>query len=113
MLVTQKALSVLEFDKIRETLSTYAPTEGAREKALSLLPSEYYDVVVKRQTETADARRMINCKGYPPFVGDVGVADAVGRTEKGAPLSPRELMMIASVLRGARLFVEYIEANRK
>ena len=111
MLVTQKALSVLEFDKIRETLSTYAPTEGARTKALSLLPSEYYDVVVKRQTETADARRMINCKGYPPFVGDAGVADAVGRTEKGAPLSPRELMMIAAVLRGARLFVEYIEAK--
>lgn len=111
MLVTQKALSVLEFDKIRETLSTYAPTEGARAKALSLMPSEYFDVVVKRQTETADARRMIACKGYPPFVGDAGVADAVGRTEKGAPLSPRELMTIAAVLRGARLFVEYSETK--
>ena len=111
MLVTQKALSVLEFDKILETLSTYAPTEGARQKALSLLPSEYYDVVVKRQTETADARRMIASKGYPPFVGDDGVADAVGRTEKGAPLSPRELLAIASILRAARLFVEYIEAK--
>ena len=111
MLVTQKALSVLEFDKIRETLSTYAPTEGARAKALSLLPSEHYDIVVKRQTETADARRLIACKGYPPFVGDEGVADAVGRTEKGAPLSPRELLTVASVLRGARLFVEYIEAK--
>lgn len=111
MLVTQKALSVLEFDKILETLSTYAPTEGARAKALSLLPSEHYDIVVKRQTETSDARRIIACKGYPPFVGDEGVSDAVGRTEKGAPLSPRELLTIASVLRGARLFVEYIEAK--
>lgn len=111
MLVTPKALSVLEFDKIQKTLSTYAPTEGARVKALSLLPSEYFDVVVKRQTETADARRMIACKGYPPFVGDEGVADAVGRTEKGASLSPRELLAIASILRGARLFVEYIETK--
>ena len=63
MLITQKTLSVLEFDKIRQQLSLHAPTEGARARALSLMPSEYYDVVALRQQQTADARRLINTKG--------------------------------------------------
>ena len=109
MLITQKTLSVLEFDKIRQQLSLHAPTEGARARALSLMPSEYYDVVALRQQQTADARRLINSKGYPPFVGDEGVEDAVGRAEKGAILSPRELLLVGGILRGARLFSDYIE----
>lgn len=111
MLVTQKALSVLEFDKIREQLSLHAPTDGARAKALSLMPSEYYDVVVRRQRETADARRLIACKGYPPFVGDAGVEEAVGRAEKGATLTPRELLSVATVLRSARHLIEYCDGK--
>ena len=111
MLVTQKALSVLEFDKIREQLSLHAPTEGARAKALSLMPSEYYDIVARRQEETADARHLISCKGYPPFVGDEGVEEAVGRAEKGATLAPRELTCIASVLRAARHLIEYNDSK--
>ena len=109
MLVTQKTLTALEFDKIRELLSAHAPTEGARAKALSLMPSEHYDVVLLRQKQTEDARRLIAAKGYPPFVGDAGVEDAVGRAEKGATLSPRELLAIGGILRAARHFSDYIE----
>ena len=111
MLVTQKTLSALEFDKILHQLSSFAPTPGARAKALSLLPSEHYDVVLLRQKQTADARRLIATKGYPPFVSDEGVGDAVGRAEKGAILSPRELLSVGAVLRGARLFTDYFESK--
>ena len=111
MLVTQKTLSALEFDKILRQLSSHAPTPGAVAKALSLLPSEHYDVVLLRQKQTEDARRLIAAKGYPPFVSDEGVADAVGRAEKGAILSPRELLSIGAVLRGARLFTDYFESK--
>ncbi len=109
MLVTQKTLTALEFDKIRELLSAHAPTEGARAKALSLMPSEHYDVVLLRQRQTEDARRLIAAKGYPPFVGDAGVEDAVGRAEKGATLSPRELLAIGGILRAARHLTDYID----
>ena len=111
MLVTQKTLSALEFDKILRQLSSHAPTPGAVAKALSLFPSEHYDVVLLRQKQTEDARRLIAAKGYPPFVSDEGVGDAVGRAEKGAILSPRELLSIGAVLRGARLFIDYFESK--
>lgn len=107
MPVTQKNLEALEFDKIREQLSLCAPTDGARARALSLFPSAEYDEVVLCQRQTADARRLLAVKGYPTFVGDGGVEEAVGRAEKGAPLSPRELLSIAHLLRGARAMIDY------
>ncbi len=109
MLFTQKTLSALEYDKILLQLASHAPTEGARHRALSLMPEDEYEIVLRRQSETADARRLIGSKGYPPFTSDEGVMDAIGRAEKGATLSPRELLAIAGVLRAARHFVEYLE----
>ena len=113
MLATQKTLTALEFDKIRELLASHAPTAGAAAKALSLMPSEHFDVVELRQKQTEDARRLLNAKGMPPFAGDAGVNEAVGRAEKGATLSPRELLSIAGVLRGARLLTEYVEGEEE
>ncbi len=109
MLFTQKSLLALEYDKILLQLASHAPTEGARHRALSLMPEDEYEIVLRRQSETADARRLIGSKGYPPFTSDEGVMDAIGRAEKGATLSPRELLAIAGILRAARHFVEYLE----
>ena len=109
MLFTEKTLSALEYDKIRHRLSSFAPTAGARARALSLMPDDDYETVVLRQKETADARYLIATKGYPPFANDEGVMDAVGRAEKGATLTPRELLAISGVLRAARHFLDYID----
>lgn len=112
MLYTQKTLTALEFDKICLQLSQFAPTEGAKNRALSLTPTDDPEMVARRQRRTADARRLIAVKGYPPFVSDGGAEDAVARAEKGAVLSPRELLTVASVLRAARLFSDYINTDR-
>ena len=109
MLFTQKTLSALEYDKILTRLSSFAPTAGAAARALSLMPSDDYETVLRRQGETADARRLIAVKGFPPFAGDEGVMDAIGRAEKGATLLPRELLAIAGILRAARHCIEYME----
>ena len=63
MLYTQKSLSTLEYDKVIDMLASRALTEGARARALSLLPSADYDVVCERQRRTADARRLLVRKG--------------------------------------------------
>ncbi len=111
MLVTEKSLEALEFDKIRIRLASYAPTPGAAARALSLMPSEDIDEVMLRQSRTEDARRLAAAKGYPPFVAAEGVEDSVGRAEKGATLSPRELLGIASLLRAARQCAEYADSK--
>ena len=112
MLYTEKTLRTLEFDKIREMLAAVALTEGARELALSLTPSSDIDEVVLRQRRTTDSKRLMNIKGMPPF-GDVKDMETIcDRADKGAILTPRELLDVANVLRTSRSLLEYIKVNK-
>lgn len=113
MLYTQKTLETLEYDKVIAMLAERAPTPGARARALSLLPSDDYEVVLRRQAYTADALRLLRAKGYPAFCGAGDeVLSAVDRAEKGATLTTRELLGIASLLSAARGLVDYHKSNR-
>ncbi len=112
MLYTQKTLTALEYDKIRERLADLAPSAGARARALSLLPSDDYEEVCLRQRRTADARHLIAVKGVPPFCPQEDVTAAAERAEKGATLAARELLEVAGVLRAARGLVDYLSINR-
>lgn len=107
MLYTQKTLSTLEYDKVIALLADRALTEGAKAMALTLTPSDDFDTVFLRQRKTADAKRLLATKGYPPFSGIKDIRDAVERAEKGATLSARELLQIAAVLSTARALDDY------
>jgi DNA mismatch repair protein MutS2 len=80
--------------------------------ARRLSPSDDIHVVLRRLRHTTDARRMCDAKGMPSFgmVKDVG--EACERAEKGAILTPRELLDIAGVLRTARILLDYGTTNR-
>ena len=112
MSFSNKAVSTLEFNKIREMLADCAATEGAKARALSLMPSSDYDEVIMRQTRTADAKRLINAKGYPSFVAPESVIGSADRAYKGAVLSPRELLDISALLRSARSMLDYISTDK-
>ena len=109
---TAKTLSTLEFDKITELLAEMAPTEGAAAKARALAPSDDYDVIVMRQARTDDAKRLINAKGYPTFSAPDSVLSSADRAYKGATLSPKELLDIASLLYSARMMRDYINTDK-
>ena len=112
MLFTQKTLKTLEFDKIVALLAELCSTEGAKALALSLAPSSDYDTVIMRQTKTFDAKRLINSKGYPHFYAEESVPAAAERAYKGAVLSQRELLNVASLLRSARMCFDYINTDK-
>lgn len=112
MLFTDKTLKILEYDKIKEMLSELAATEGAKAKALSLMPTDDYDTVTERQVRTDDAKRLINAKGYPTFSAPESTVGAAERAYKGAQLSPRELLDIASLLYSARMMLDYISTDK-
>lgn len=112
MQITEKTLKTLEFDKVREMLARCAPTEDSAKLALSLTPSDDIDVVLRRQRHTTDARRLKDEKGMPPF-GDIHDTEQIcERADKGAALTPKELMNAAALLRSARLMLDYIRTNR-
>ena len=112
MLVTQKSLSTLEFDRIKEMLSSCAATEGAKSLAKTLLPDDNFENIQKKQARTFDAKHLIAVKGYPSFSAPESVVDSVERVEKGSSLSIRELLDIASLLRSARMVIDYISINK-
>ncbi len=112
MVIDQKTLRTLEFDKILAQLAALAPTAGAREQALSLLPDDDRVVVERRLLRTRDARRLLDDKGMPSFGMVCDTAESLDRAAKGATLSPRELLDIGNVLRTARGLLDYSRTNR-
>ena len=112
MIFTEKSLTTLEFDKIINMLVECAATGGAKSRARALTPTSDYDIVLERQTKTDDAKRLINAKGYPSFSAEESVVPSAERAYKGAVISPRELLNIASMLRSARMMLDYISADK-
>ena len=112
MKITEKTLRTLEFDRVREMLADCALTEGARAQAMKLEPSDDADNILRRQRHTTDARSLMDIKGMPPFGDAYDVGDICERAEKGAVLNPRELLNVASLLRSARMLLDYIRNNK-
>ncbi len=111
MSFSEKTIRTLEFDKICAMLEDCAETEGAKSMARNLQPSEDTYTVLRRQRRTTDARRLADIKGAPSFGRIRDVAAACERAEKGAVLSPRELLDCANVLRTARILLDYHLGN--
>ncbi|MBQ8509145.1 MAG: endonuclease MutS2 [Clostridia bacterium] len=106
-------MRTLEYDKILALLAEKAPTEGARELALALRPTNDPDRILRLQRETTEAKAMQAIKGMPSFGMVKDVRDCAERAGKGAVLNQRELLDIANVLRTSRSLLEYSRTDRR
>ena len=109
---SDKTIKTLEFDKITQMLADCAHTEGAKERALTLMPSSDPVTVRRRLRCTTDAKRLIEIKGMPPFGSVTDVSASCERAVKGAMLSTRELLEVSRVLRSARALNDYLKDNK-
>lgn len=112
MSFSEKTLTTLEFDKICAMLADCAPTEGAREMALCLMPSDDTVDVLRRLRRTTDAKRLCDAKGMPPFGAVKDVSASCERAVKGAMLSTRELLEVGRLLRTTRTLFDYHHNNK-
>ena len=112
MSINEKAITALEFDKIRTILASHCPTAGARELAFKLLPFTHVEQIARQQKKTTDARKLLEAKGMPPFGTVVDINEICERAVRGATLTPRELLDSALLLRSARSLLEYIRSNK-
>ena len=111
-MITEKTLTTLEFDKIRQILADNCPTEGSAKIAMTLSPCDHIDIARKRLARTTDAKRLSDAKGMPSFGSVMDISDTCERALKGAVLTPRELLDVAAILRTSRGLLEYIRSNR-
>ena len=111
-MITEKTLSTFEFDKIRALLADVCPTAGAAGEAMRLTPALYIEEARRRLLRTTDAKRLSDAKGMPSFGHVTDVSDTCERALKGAVLTPRELLEVASLLRSSRQLLDYIRSNK-
>lgn len=106
-----KAMRILEFDKIKSMLASYAMTVGAKRRALSLTPTSNPIQVLRRQELTQNAKDIACIKGAPSFNNFPEILDSVEKAEKNSILSPREILDIGSSLHTTRSLIEFIHTD--
>ncbi len=112
MKISEKTLTTLEFDKVREMLAAVCPTSGAAALARSLSPTDNIDLARRAQQRTTDAKKLADAKGMPSFGGVTEMAPICERADKGATLTTRELLDVAALLRTSRMLRDYIRTNK-
>ncbi|HEY8172786.1 MAG TPA: endonuclease MutS2, partial [Dehalococcoidia bacterium] len=95
-------MRTLEFDKILAKLARHTSFAAGRERALSLEPSTEHREVLRRQRETAEARRLLQMKPRTGLGGAHDVRPHAEKADRGGILTPEELLNIASTLECAR-----------
>ena len=103
----EKSLKTIELPAVLELLADKAASDGAKEAALALRPSDDPRQVRERLTETTDAKLMVEQKGSPSFSGLKDVRSSLARADLGGMLNTRELLDIAGVLFCTRSLSSY------
>lgn len=96
--MNQKALKILEYDKIIALLTEQATSDSGRELCRNLEPMTDYGQIIQAQTETADALNRLYRKGSISFAGLKNPGFQMKRLEIGGVLNIEELLMICTLL---------------
>ena len=111
--MNEKALRILEYDKIINMLAGFAVSPMAKEMAHHLQPSVSMSEIVLRQQETTEAVSMVLRKGSPSFGGFREIRPQLKRAEMGGTLSIPELMHIGEFLYVCRKAKNYAKNENK
>ena len=97
----EKSLHTLEYPKILERLAHEAAFSASKELALALQPATDLREVQRRQAHTTEARRLLEVRPDAGIRGARDIRPLVVRGERGAMLSPSELLDVLSTVRSA------------
>ena len=111
-MMKERTLRVLEFTKIRERLASKALTPMGAERCMALTPSCNLAEIELWQSETEEATVILQYLGSSPLVSFEDVRSSVSLAEKGATLSPKALLTIATLLAAARAARSALDTER-
>ena len=96
--INEKAIRILEFQKVIARIAEYAESEPAKNICMRIRPFTDHDKVNDSLDQTNDALRRIFARGKAGFRGTTGVREMVKRLNAGAPLNAGELLRIGDLL---------------
>jgi DNA mismatch repair protein MutS2 len=92
-------LELLEFDKVRALLATYAACSLGKDAARRMEPSRDVSWIRARQAETTEMADALSSGLSPPMGGVHDIRQSVRRAQTGAALTSEELAETVEVLR--------------
>ena len=105
--MNEKALRILEFNKITDTLSGFAGSEPAKKMCHSLRPSSNMDWVIHAQDETESALKRILKNDRISFGYNIDVRPLLKAAAIGRMLSASELLCISRLLANVASVIAY------
>ncbi len=87
----ERTLAILDFPAILQLLADRCASSLGRELAAALRPSARSREIETDQTETAEARRLLEQGDAPPLEGLHDVREPLARAARGGVLAPKEL----------------------
>ncbi|MGI6343490.1 MAG: endonuclease MutS2 [Bacillota bacterium] len=99
--MNERTLRVLEFQKIRDRLASYASSTLGRDRIEVLEPSTDPTAVMRDLQETSEARMICRAEEFP-LKGLSDVRPSLRRVAIGSWLQPDELLSIADICRCSR-----------
>lgn len=96
--MNEKALHILEYDKVIEKLTDMAHSGPGKEKCRNLSPMDDISLVNHAQEETADALARVLRTGKISFQGNRDLSFSLNALTLGSTLSQSELLHIAELL---------------
>ena len=110
--MNQKALKVLEYDKIIQLLAEQATSDAGKKRCLELVPMTDKQLITDAQAQTADALSRIYRKGNISFGGLKDPGFQMKRLAIGGCLNAAELLSICTLLEITRRAKAYSRENR-
>ena len=109
--MNEKALRILEYNKIKELLEAEAASPLTKEWVRQLLPSEDPETVRQALAETAEAVSVIVHKGPVPIGSIYDVAGYANLADKGATLTMKQLLEVLYNLQAARSASAFLKSE--
>lgn len=109
----KRALTLLEYDKIKKRLETFADSSLGREWIERLTPLGSLAEVEQIINETDEAVDVLRVRGHLPFGGITDIRPELKRAVIGSVLGANELIAIADVVRASRTIKRFINETKE
>jgi len=98
---------ILEFEKIKTTIASYASTNLGKKKVSEIEPSANPLLINRLLNETSQAKTLLIHELYPPFGGVKDVSMHLKKARVYDILTPKEFLDIVDLLNGINAQVQY------
>ncbi|WIV12667.1 hypothetical protein [Proteiniborus sp. MB09-C3] len=106
--MNRKTIELLEYDKIKEILKSFALSDLAKEQIHKLEPYIDISLIEKHMKETTEARAVVDISSSIPIHSLIGINNIKQKIAKGIVLNPEDLETVAGLLREVKKLKRFI-----